>query len=89
MTTNQEVFGDMFEEFRKTNQDKNGKVFGYILGFREIVGSCEVYAWVQRGVSKSNGEFKNYGPVQRSIKFNNIESARAWQNYEFIKRSEK
>lgn len=83
-----ETLGEAIQTFERTNEEKGtGRVFGYIFGIRPVVGSREVYAWLQRGVADKRGDFKDYGVSQRSRKFETLAQARAWQRAQFKKRT--
>lgn len=83
-----ETLGEAIQTFERTNEEKGtGRVFGYIFGIRPVVGSREVYAWLQRGVADKSGDFKDYGVSQRSRKFDTLAQARAWQRAQFKKRA--
>lgn len=72
-----EQLGEIVEQFIRTEQDKAGRVFGYIVGLREVLSTGECYAWVQRAVEIKH-DFKDFGPRQRSKKFPSVAAARAW-----------
>lgn len=69
--------GEIFETFLPTNTDSKGRVFGYVVGLREILATGEHYAWVQRSIRTADG-WKNYGSFQRSKKFPSLAAARTW-----------
>lgn len=77
MNNQAETLADSFETFIRTNVDSKGKVFGYVVGLREVVGTGECYAWVQRSVETKDG-FKDFGVFQRSKKFRNLQEAKSW-----------
>lgn len=72
-----ETLGESFETFIPSNTDKKGRVFGYVVGIREVIGSDECYAWVQRSVKTSDG-FTDFGVSQRSKKFASLAQAKVW-----------
>ena len=72
-----EQMGEIVEQFIRTEQDKAGRVFGYIVGLREVLSTGECYAWVQRAIEVKHG-FKDFGPRQRSKKFPSVAAARSW-----------
>lgn len=77
MSAATEQMGEIVEQFVRAEQDKAGRVFGYVVGLREVLSTGECYAWVQRAVEVKHG-FKDFGPRQRSKKFPSVSAARAW-----------
>jgi len=71
-----ETLAESFETFIRTGIDK-GRVFGYVVGLREVLNSGECYAWVQKSVETRDG-WKDFGPYQRSRKFPSLAAAKSW-----------
>lgn len=91
-----ETFGETFEQFVRTDVDAKGRVFGFIVGLRDVVADNEFLkagqccAWVQRGIETDTGlGFKDFGAVQRSKPFPSKEAAKAWIKATLAKRKEK
>lgn len=91
-----ETFGETFEQFVRTDVDAKGRVFGFIVGLRDVVADNEFLkagqccAWVQRGIETDMGlGFKDFGVVQRSKPFPSREAAKAWAKATLAKRKEK
>ena len=72
-----EHFAEAFESFIPASKDTKGRVFGYVVGLREVIGSGECYAWVQKSVLTSEG-WKDWGATQRSKKFPSLAAAKFW-----------
>lgn len=88
MSNHTETLADSFETFIRTNIDSKGRVFGYVVGLREVVGTGEYYAWVQRAVETKKG-FEDFGVSQRSKKFRNLQEAKSWAYRTAKERAEK
>ena len=81
------VLGETYEQFMRSDVDSKGRVFGFIVGLRDVVkdgehygvkvkaGQC--YAWVQRGLEIKQG-FEGFGATQRSKLFGTKEDAKRW-----------
>ena len=80
---NDEIFGQTYEQFIRSDVDSKGRVFGFIVGLRDVVKDSEFLkagqccAWVQRGIETKDG-FKDFGACQRSKVFRNKEEAKRW-----------
>ena len=73
MTT---ALGDIFENHLPTGKfDSKGREIGFIVGFRD--NGTEFYAWVQNA-RRVNGEFKDFGVLQRSKSFPAQKFATTW-----------
>lgn len=67
---------EAFETFVPSNKkDAKGRLIGYIVGLRD--DGVNFYAWVQNA-RMSNGNFADFGVMQRSKCFANQESATKW-----------
>lgn len=76
METKEELDGPL--EVFQTTHVKNGRVFGYVVGLLQVIGSPKCYAWVQKSYRTGNGEWKDWGARQRSRPFPTMEAARDW-----------
>lgn len=70
-------FGDMFETFQPTTIDADGRVFGYVVGLREVLDTGEYFAWVQKSIKTVDG-WKDWGRSQPSKRFPSLAAASAW-----------
>lgn len=77
MSDNELKLGDMFETFKPTMVDAKGRVFGYVIGLREVLDTGECFAWVQKSVKTTDG-WKDFGVVQPSKRFPSVAAASAW-----------
>lgn len=89
-----EIFGETFEQFVRTDVDAKGRVFGFIVGLRNVIADNEFLkagqccAWVQRGIQTKDG-FKDFGSQQRSKVFPSRDAAKAWAKATLEKRKQK
>lgn len=87
MKEDTEVFDDAFETFIPTNS-KDGRVFGYVVGLREVLNTGKCYAWVQRSIQTKQG-FEDFGTRQRSRRFDSLQCAKKWAYAEAESRASK
>lgn len=67
---------EAFETFLPSNKkDSKGRLIGYIVGLRD--DGVNFYAWVQNS-RMVNGNFSDFGVVQRSKCFASQEAANRW-----------
>lgn len=81
------LLGEKYEQFNRSDVDAKGRVFGFIVGLRDVLkdgehygvkvkaGQC--YAWVQRGI-QTKDSFEKFGAFQPSKLFNSKEEAKRW-----------
>ena len=58
-----ETYGELYQEFKPTDIDNKGRVFGYIFAVRDVLVDgvvTGVATWVQRGIQTKH-DFKEFG----------------------------
>lgn len=69
-------YGEIFENYMGTNRrDDKGREIGFVVGLRD--NGTEFAAWVQN-TRLVNGEWKDFGVIQRSKSFASQAAATAW-----------
>lgn len=69
-------FGDITESYISSGRtDSKGREIGYVVGLRD--NGTDFHAWVQNA-RRVNGEWKEFGVQQRSVRFDSQESATRW-----------
>lgn len=69
---------NIFQTFLGTGKtDSKGREIGWIVGMNDSLDGKEFSAWVQNGRSV-NGDFNDFGVMQRSKRFTTKEAARTW-----------
>lgn len=70
------MMNEALETFlRSTKTDAKGRIIGYIVGLRD--DGVNFYAWVQNA-RMTNGNFYDFGVIQRSKCFTSQEAATRW-----------
>lgn len=77
MATN-EILGEAFETFLRSGVDSKGRTVGYVVGLREVANGSGCYAWVQKSIMVNSTDWKDFGATQRSRRFPDMASAKAW-----------
>jgi hypothetical protein len=79
-TTNEAPqLGDIVESWVDAKKlDNKGRRIGFVAGFRN--NGTDFFAWVQsaRMENKSNADWREFGPAQRSVKFTSQAAATSW-----------
>lgn len=69
--------GESFTQFVSANQvDDKGREIGFVVGFRD--NGSDFYAWVQQARKTSRYDWIDFGPHQRSKRFDSQTAARQW-----------
>lgn len=86
-----ETYGEVYQEFKATDVDGKGRVFGYIFAVRDVMVNgvvVEVATWVQRGVQTKLG-FDEFGARNsKTHRVNDVKAARAIANRTIAERIE-
>lgn len=70
------AFGEITEQYIGSGRnDSKGREIGYVVGFND--NGTDFHAWVQNA-RRVNGEWKEFGVQQRSVRFGSQESATRW-----------
>lgn len=74
-----ETYGELYQEFKATDVDSKGRVFGYIFAVRDVMVDgvvTGVATWVQRGVQTKFG-FEEFGTRNsKTHRVNDVKAAR-------------
>lgn len=86
-----ETYGELYQEFKATDVDAKGRVFGYIFAVRDVMVNgvvTEVATWVQRGIQTKFG-FEEFGTRNsKTHRVNDTKAARAIANRTIAERIE-
>lgn len=72
-----EIFGEKYAFFQRSDVDQKGRVFGFIVELQENLTTGECIARVQRGI-QTKDSFKKFGASQPKKVFKNKEEAKRW-----------
>lgn len=86
-----ETYGEVYQEFKATDIDRKGRVFGYIFAARDVFVNgkvVEVATWVQRGLQTKLG-FEEFGAQNsKTNRVANFKQARVTANRAIAERVE-
>ncbi len=75
-----ETFGEIYQEFKPTDIDRKGRVFGYIFAVRDVLVNgvkVGVASWVQRGI-QTRHVFDEFGTRNGAVvRVADVQAARA------------
>lgn len=86
-----ETYGELYQEFKSTDVDRKGRVFGYIFAVRDVLldgAVVGVATWTQRAVQTKHG-FDEFGPKNsKTQRLPDIKAARKSFNKDIAARIE-
>lgn len=82
-----EQMHEAIETFAHGYKAPDGHIYGWVVGLKEVIGTGECYAWVQKARRNKSGGWQDFGVCQRSKKFTSVALANTWAFAEAAKRA--